>query len=1006
MSAQHSLFRGCGIFVLTVLAAFLHGCAASSPGSSPADSKPFSISVSSLPSAQTGAAYSALIVVTGGAAPYSWSITAGSLPAGLTLNVSNGLISGTPTAAGTSSFTIKVTDSESPAVSKTSSLSIEVGPPSLTITSASPLPSGQQNVAYSQTLAATGGAAPYTWSITVGTLPAGLAINASTGVISGTPAGTGTANFTVQVTDSESPAVSKTKALSITIASATLTITTASLSNGQQGVAYSQTLTATGGATPDTWSITVGTLPAGLAINASTGVISGTPTGTGTANFTVQVTDSESPAVSKTKALSITIASSTLTITTASLSNGQQGTAYSQTLTATGGVTPYSWSITVGTLPAGLSINAATGVISGTPTATGTSSFTVQVTDSASPAQSRTANLSITINGTGSFTVSVSPNRAGLTVTQTLPVTATTNDGAGVNWTASGGSINPTTSTTGVAVNYTAPSSPGVYTLTATSVTDGLISASLTVGVTNLAGVTTYHNNPSRDGANTQEYALTTSNVTTATFGKLFSCAADAAIYAQPLWVSNVNVSGVKHNIVIVATMRNSIYVFDADGTSCTTYWSKQFIPAGETWGVTGDVGGADIQPDIGILGTPVVDPATNTMYFVTKTKTTPGNVYHQRLHAVNITSGSEALSAVEIDNSITVPGNCEGGTTVAFDPLKENQRPGLALVNGVVYVSWASHGDQDTYHGWVIGFNKTTLNRVATLNTSPNAAEGLPYCRGGIWMSGGAPASDAGNNLYLITGNGVYDGMTAFGDSIMRVSTSSGLTVADWFTPHDQAALDTNDADLGSGGTAVLVDQPSGPHPQLLIGGGKAGLYYVLDRTNMGHFNAAGDTQVVQSISVGGGVFASPSFWQNTLYLFASGTSGKAFHFDTTTNTFNNSPSSVTSISMSFPGSTPSIASSGATNGTVWTIDSNKYCTFESKGCGPAVLHAYDAANLGTELWNSAQVAADAAGFAVKFTVPTVANGKVYVGTRGNDTGAGTSSTPGELDVYGLKPN
>jgi hypothetical protein len=515
----------------------------------------------------------------------------------------------------------------------------------------------------------------------------------------------------------------------------------------------------------------------------------------------------------------------------------------------------------------------------------------------------------------------------------------------------------------------------------------------------------TYHNNLSRDGTNTKEYALTTSNVTTATFGKLFSCAADGTIYAQPLWVSNVTIDGAKHNIVIVATMRNSIFVFDADDPSCVKYWSKQFIPAGETWGVTGDVGGSDIQPHIGILGTPVVD--SNTIYFVTKTKTTVGNVYHQRLHAVNITNGTEVVPAAEIDSSITVSGNCQGGTTVAFDPLKENQRPGLALVGDLVYVSWAAHGDQDPYHGWIIGFNKSTLGRVATLNTSPNAAAGLSYCRSGIWMSGGAPAADANNNLYVTTGNGPYDDkVKAFGDSVLQVSTSSGLAVADWFTPAAQTALDTNDADLGAGGATVLPDQTSGPHPKLVVMAGKQAICVVLDRTSMGHFNAGGDTQIVQNIYVGGAVYATPAFWQNTLYLFGAATSGKAFKLDTTTNTFNASPSSTTPAPIRWPGSTPSVASSGTTNGTLWIIDSNQYCTFGSTGCGPAVLHAYDATNLGTELWNSTQGTGNAAGFAVKFTVPTVANGKVYVGTRGNDTGAGTSSTLGELDVYGLKPN
>jgi hypothetical protein len=546
-------------------------------------------------------------------------------------------------------------------------------------------------------------------------------------------------------------------------------------------------------------------------------------------------------------------------------------------------------------------------------------------------------------------------------------------------------------------------------TITATSKTQVDISTAITIGVTDLVGVYTYHNDLSRDGVNTQEYALTPALVNTSSFGKLFSCNADGAIYAQPLWVASVVIRGGTHNVIVAATMRDSVYAFDADVSPCVTYWQKTLIPSGETYGNDADVNTPDIYPDIGILGTPVIDSAAGTIYLVTKTKTTSGGTYHQRLHGLSLADGSERTgSPVEIDGSISVPGNCEGGDSVAFNTLTENQRPGLALVNGNVYVAWASHGDHDPYHGWILGYSTANLAPTGVFNTSPNAAENLGYCRAGIWMSGGAPAADSINNtvsLYVLTGNGIWDGTTAFGDSVLKLNTSGGLSLADWFTPYNQLSLDGNDTDVGAGGAAVLVDN-GGAHPNLLIGGGKQGLLYVLDRTNLGHNNPSDNNQIVQTLTVTGGTFSTPAFWQNTLFHFGSGTGGKAYALDSGTSTFNASWSSQTSESFNFPGATPSVSSNGSSNGIVWVIDSSSYGTRDHKrqSAGPAVLYAFAANNLGTELWNSGTVAGDVAGNAVKFTVPTVANGKVYIGTRGNDNTVSGGTVLGTIDVYGLK--
>ncbi|MHC4713163.1 MAG: putative Ig domain-containing protein [Planctomycetota bacterium] len=355
---------------------------------------PLTITTSSLPDGQIDVAYSETLAATGGITPYSWAVVSGSLPAGLSLNSSTGEIGGTPTTGGTSNFTVEVTDSDSPPSTDQQALSIYV-PDDLVVTTSS-LPDGQIDVAYSETLAATGGVTPYSWSIVSGSLPPGLSLNSGTGEISGTPTTGGTSNFTVRVTDSQTPADTDDQALSIYIPD-DLVVTTSSLPDGQIGVAYSETLAATGGVTPYTWSIVSGSLPAGLSLNSSTGEISGTPTTGGTSNFTVRVTDSQTPADTDDQALSIYIPDD-LVVTTSSLPDGTVGVPYSQTLAASGGVTPYSWAVVSGSLPAGLSLNSSTGEISGTPTTQETANFTVEVTDSQTPADSDQQALSITIN--------------------------------------------------------------------------------------------------------------------------------------------------------------------------------------------------------------------------------------------------------------------------------------------------------------------------------------------------------------------------------------------------------------------------------------------------------------------------------------------------------------------------------------------------------------------------------------------------------------------------------
>jgi len=491
--------------------------------------------------------------------------------------------------------------------------------------------------------------------------------------------------------------------------------------------------------------------------------------------------------------------------------------------------------------------------------------------------------------------------------------------------------------------------------------------------------VVTQHNDNGRTGQNINETILTPSNVNANSFGKLFSQNVDGQVYAQPLYVPNVNIPGLgTHNVVYVVTEHDSIYAFDADnntGLNASPLWQKSLIdPAnGITSVSSGDVSCGDLVPEIGISGTPVIDLATNTMYLTAKTK--ENGRFAQRLHALDITTGAEKFGGPVLI-AARVKGSGDGSVNgfISFSALREGQRAGLLLQNGAVYVAWASHCDIGPYHGWVMSFDAATLQPIAVWNSTPDG--GL----GGFWSAGAGLAADSNFNTYVVTGNGTFDldkHGRDYGDSIIKLPppTSKLFRVGDFFTPYDQQALSDADADVGSGGVMLVPDQ-TGPHPHLLIEAGKQGTIYVIDRDHMGKFNPNNNDQIVQSLtSIVGGLWSVPAWWNNTVYVGGAGDYVKAFSFDPATDLISEGPVQQTGTFYGYPGPTPSISASGNTNGIVWTLQTESY------GSGVAILHAYDATNLGSELYNTKQKPSrDNPGGAVKFTVPTIANGKVYV--------------------------
>jgi hypothetical protein len=497
--------------------------------------------------------------------------------------------------------------------------------------------------------------------------------------------------------------------------------------------------------------------------------------------------------------------------------------------------------------------------------------------------------------------------------------------------------------------------------------------------------VTSQYDN-ARTGANLNETTLTPRNVNLQHFGKIFTLHVDGDIYAQPLFLGGVEIPGKgRHDVLFIATEHDSVYAFDAYGNPSSPLWQVSFLKDGAIAVPARDAACPFIQPEIGITSTPVLDPDTGTLYVLARTRDRSGLLdyrYAQRLHALAVTTGAEKFGGpTEIQASMSGRGRGSTGGKLNFSALRDNPRAALLLNHGVVYLTWASACDVGPYHGWVMAYDARSLKQKAVFNASPDADDS------GIWAGDTGPAADKAGNIFLATGNGVFDagkGGRDYGDTLLKLDGAS-LKLSDYFAPFDVDDLDAGDSDLGSGGPMLLPDQP-GAHPHLAVVEGKGGTLYLVDRDHMGHWQPQNDSHAVQAIAVGKGVFGSMSYWNRYLYVLSDSDALRQFGVQDGKLSFKAASGNT------FPGisATPIVSANGPNDGVVWVLRSKVW----NAGDQPAVLYAYDAANVAHELYDSAQNAGrDRAGMALRFNMPMVVNGHVYVGTKR------------EVDVYGLLP-
>ncbi|MBS0579756.1 MAG: immunoglobulin domain-containing protein [Proteobacteria bacterium] len=819
----------------------------------------------------------------------------------------------------------------------------------------------------------------------------GIAITGATSATYTTSAQTtadSAASFTVVVSNAGGSVTSRSAILTVNGGGGGAVAPTITTQPADQSVKSGQTATfsvAASGTAPLTyqWARNGAALPGATSAAYTTGSLATSDSG---ASFSVTVRNSAGSVSSRAARLTVSASAPSITSQPADQTvTAGQPASFSVSATGTAPLS-YQWRRN-GTAIAGAT--GATYTIAAAQTSDSGATFSVAVSNSAGSVTSRTATLTVT-GGAPAITVQPADQTVHAGQTASFSVAASGSAPLSYQWRRNGAAIAGASGSSYTTAITTAADSGAQFSVLVSNAFGSITSRSalltVTSAITQGSDVVTYKYDLARSGANLAEKTLTTANVHSATFGKLHFLGTDGKVDAQPLYLSALNVNGVARNVVFVATENDSVYAFDAD--SGAQLWKVSLVPAGETVNDQPQQSCDQIQPTIGITSTPVIDRsagAHGTMYVVAMSKSTASAAWHQRLHALDVATGAELLGG---PREITASYPSANGT-ITFDPQQYEDRAALLLVNHTIYTSWSSHCDNKFYTGWIIAYSQSTLQQTAVLNVAPNSGGVGPA----IWMAGGGPAADSAGNIYLLTANGAFEealdasgfpNQRDFANSFLKLSTGGGsLAVADYFTISNTSLESGADLDLGSGGAMLLPDMTDsgGTVRHLVLGAGKDGNVYLVNRDSMGHFSPSANniwqqlTQVLGGRLTGnqnGGLWSTPAYFNGHVYFGPVARPLASFSINNAR--LAGSASSSSTPVFPYPGTSPVVSANGSANGIVWA----------HQNTNPAVLYAFDAANVGRELYDSSQAAGgrDQFGAGNKFITPVVIDGKVFVGT------------------------